>query len=123
MDTIDIPATNNTPAIKFADGKLSISGRAISNKEISFYQPVTEWAGKVQINRLIVDINLEYINSVSSKKLLNLLKTLDNNKGIRSLIVNWFYEEGDEDTLLKGQLFDESLPKAEFRFHLNTEET
>ena len=68
-----------------------------------------------------MDINLEYINSGSSKKLLTLLKALNTNVYVKSLIVNWHYEEGDEDTFVKGQLFEESLPKAEFRFHKKDE--
>jgi hypothetical protein len=122
MKTINLPATNFTPEVKYdEDGKLLIKGRSISHNEISFYQPLIEWAGTLKNNRLIVDINLEYINSGSSKKLLTLLKALNTNVNIKHLLVNWHYEEGDEDNLVKGQLFEESLPKAEFTFHKNDE--
>ena len=122
MKTINTVATNFTPEVRFdEDGKLLIKGRSISHNEISFYQPLIEWAETLKNNRLIVDINLEYINSGSSKKLLNLLKALNTNENIKQLIINWHYEEGDEDSLVKGQLFEESLPKAEFRFHKNEE--
>lgn len=122
MKPIDSPATNFTPEVRFdEDGKLLIKGRSISTNDISFYQPLVEWAGTLKNNRLIVDINLEYINSGSSKKLLTLLKALNTNENIKHLMVNWHYEEGDEDSLVKGLLFEESLSKAEFRFHKNKE--
>jgi len=122
MKTIDFTATNSTPAVRFEeDGKLVIKGRSISENEASFYQPLIDWACMLKIDKLVVDIDLEYVNSGSSKKLFYLLKVLDANAEIRKLFVNWYYEEGDEETLMKGQVFSESLPKAEFRFHLHKE--
>ncbi len=118
MKTIDFTATHSTPAVRYQeDGKLIIKGRSISDNEVSFYQPLIDWACMLKVEALVVDIDLEYINSGSSKKLFYLLKVLDANTNIRKLIVNWYYEEGDEETLVKGQVFNESLPKAEFRFH------
>ena len=119
MKTIDFIATHSTPAVRYEeDGKLVIKGRSISDNEVSFYQPLIDWACMLKVEELVVDIDLEYINSGSSKKLFYLLKVLDSNTSIRKLIVNWYYEEGDEETLVKGQVFNESLPKTEFRFHL-----
>lgn len=119
MKAIDFTATNTTPAVRYEeDGKLIIKGRSISDNDASFYQPLIDWACMLKTDTLVVDIDLEYINSGSSKKLFYLLKVLDGSSSISKLIVNWYYEEGDEENLVKGQVFNESLPKAEFRFHL-----
>jgi hypothetical protein len=64
-----------------------------------------------------MDLNMEYLNSASSKKLLEILKTLDNNDSIKELIINWHYEADDEDALESGQIFEDLLIKAEFRYH------
>jgi len=119
MKKIDLTATHTTPEVRYEeDGKLVIKGRSISDYEGRFYQPLINWASKLKKDFLVVDIDLEYINSGSSKKLFYLLKVLDANTSIRKLIVNWHYEDGDEENLIKGQVFNESLPKAEFIFHL-----
>jgi hypothetical protein len=119
MSNIDFTATHTTPAVRYEEnGRLVIRGRSISDNEVSFYQPLIDWACMLQADSLFVDIDLEYINSGSSKKLFYLLKVLDANVNIRKLIINWYYEEGDDEALIKGQVFNESLPKAEFRFHL-----
>jgi hypothetical protein len=60
---------------------------------------------------------MEYLNSASSKKLLELLRALDNNDSIIDFIVNWHYEADDEDALESGQIFEDLLKKAEFRYH------
>jgi len=118
MHTIDLNATNSTPAVKFGeDNKLVIKGRSIPEDVIKFYQPLFEWAETLQVNSLTIEINLEYMNSASSKKLLYLLKTLDANSSIKELTVNWYYEKGDEDALEDGQVYEEFLLKAHFTYH------
>ena len=57
------------------------------------------------------------MNSASSKKLLTLLKILDANNSIKQLSINWFYKEGDEEALESGQIFEEFLLKANFRYY------
>jgi hypothetical protein len=124
MNIINIKPTHSTPAIRYTgDGRLVIKGRSITAGGVNFYQPLIDWAGTLQIKMLIVDINLEYVNSTSSKKLLQLLKVLDANTSLKKLIVNWYNDEGDEDALEKGQVMESFLHKAEFRYHHNKEES
>jgi hypothetical protein len=124
MEKIHFPATNSTPYVDFADNrKLVIRGRSISENEITFYKPIIAWAAMLQVKLLEVDVNLEYVNSRSSKKLFQLMKVMDENPDIKSLIINWHYDEGDEDALLKGQIYQEALTKARFRFHMNIDPT
>ena len=70
----------------------------------------------MEIGSLTIEINLEYMNSASSKKLLYFLKILDANSSLKQFTVNWFYEEGDEDALEIGQVFEDLLLKANFRY-------
>ncbi len=118
MERIDIPATSSTPSVYCGeDGKLKIKGRSLPEDVTEFYNPLVDWAGKLTIHSLTVDVELVYMNSASSKKLLELLKALDANNNIRELSINWFYEEGDEDALENGQIYEELLLKASFRYH------
>ena len=63
-----------------------------------------------------VEVTLEYFNSASAKLLINLLHKLSlvrlkNNK----FIINWYYEDGDEDILERGEYFS-SVLKVPFNF-------
>ena len=70
----------------------------------------------MEFSKLIVDVNLEYMNSGSSKMMLQLLKTLDGNSGIKKLIIKWYYEESDEEAYENAKIFREILRKADFRY-------
>jgi hypothetical protein len=122
MKNIDLDATHTTPSIKFGEnGKLIIKGRSIPSDVSVFYKPLIEWAGELQLNALTVDIDLEYVNSASSKKLLTFMKALDSNNSIRELTVNWHYEKDDEDSFVNGQVFEKLIPKARFNFIADTD--
>ncbi|MBA3971155.1 MAG: DUF1987 family protein, partial [Bacteroidetes bacterium] len=72
-----------------------------SHDTYDFYKPVCEWINVYSQNlnkTTTFDINVDYINSVSVKYLTNMIKKLveSNTKG-RLIIINWFYQEEDED--------------------------
>ena len=113
MKSILIEATHSTPAINFCmDGRLMIEGRSLPEDVNKFYKPLIEWIINLNTESVKLDINLEYFNSASAKKLLELLKSLDANSKIKSLIINWHYEEGDDDALETGQIFEDVLSRA-----------
>jgi len=117
MSTVLIEATHSTPAINFcSDGRLIIAGRSSPEDVNKFYKPLIKWIVDLNIESVKLDINLEYFNSGSAKMLLELMKKLDANRSIKSLIVNWHYEEGDEDALEAGQIFEDLVKRAQFRY-------
>jgi hypothetical protein len=116
MNPLDLKGTSTTPAILFNVDKLTIKGRSIPLSEAKFYDPYISWAGLLKSEKLTVDINLEYMNSSSSKKLLLLLKALDSNTEIKTLKINWYYENGDDEAKESGKVFENLLRKAEFKF-------
>ena len=117
MNNLQVESTINTPAIKFGtDGRLLMEGRSLPENVAIFYEPLIEWAAKLTAEVVKMDINLEYINSASAKKILELLKVLDANNFIKEFIVIWHYEKDDEDVLENGQIFEDLLRKAVFRY-------
>jgi hypothetical protein len=117
MNNLMIESTINTPTVKFGtDGRLLMEGRSLPEDVSRFYQPLVEWAAMLTSEVVKMDINLEYINSASAKKILELLKILDANNNIKEFIVIWHYEKDDEDVLENGQIFEELLRKAVFRY-------
>jgi len=118
MNEIYVNATSSTPLFSYEDnGRLIIKGRSLPEDAASFYNPLIAWAREVTVSSMTVEIAFEYMNSASAMKLLELLKVLDANNHIMDLNVNWFFEEGDDDSLENGQTFEELMLKARFRYH------
>jgi hypothetical protein len=115
MIPINHNASRTNPAITLSNNTLTIAGRSIPVHEATFYDPYIEWGKQLKSNSLIVEIKLEYMNSSSTKKLLLLLKVLDSNLDIENLIINWYYEDGDEELKDHGLVFKKILSRADFR--------
>ncbi len=109
MEGITIEGTPKTPTINFdiATGHLEIKGRSIPENSIEFYKPLVElldrYAAKPQANTN-VKIQLEYFNTSSSKCILDIFKKLEAiHKAGNVTIINWHYEQDDEDMLEAGE--------------------
>lgn len=124
MISINSKATATFPEVVFMkSGKLLIKGRSIPANVRDYYQPLIDWASELKISNLIVDLELEYMNSASAKKLLYMLKILDINHDVEKLTVRWHYEEGDEESLITGQIFEKLLTRAAFKYTMHQDTT
>jgi hypothetical protein len=110
MQELKISPTKNTPEILLTpEGVIRVRGRSIHENVTEFFAPVEDWITQYIINPAnvtCVDLNLEYCNSSSAKVLIHMLQkityvTLKNKK----FIFNWYYEEGDDDILERGEYF------------------
>ena len=120
MENLLIPSSKRTPEVSFStDGRLRISGRSIPEDPSKFYDKLYEWIYYYcqepnQITTL--DVQLEYFNSGSSKSILHILRALvDLLKKEKEFMVNWYYEEGDDDILERGEYY-ESILNVKFNF-------
>ncbi len=109
MESILIEGTPKTPNVSFDhnNGALLLKGRSIPENSIEFYKPLVDWlenyAGSPQ-PKTVCDIQLEYFNTSSSKCLLDLFKKMEGmSKGGNEIVINWYYEEDDEDMLEAGE--------------------
>lgn len=109
MEQLKIEGTPKTPTIEFnpATGDLLIKGRSIPENSIEFYKPLVDsleaYASNPQA-KTNVSIQLEYFNTSSSKCILDVFKKLEAiNAGNSEVIINWYYEEDDEDMLEAGE--------------------
>ncbi|MDA8403690.1 MAG: DUF1987 domain-containing protein, partial [Desulfobacteraceae bacterium] len=67
----------------------------------------------------VVNIELYYFNSSSSKVLMNFFEVLEKAaEAGQKITVNWIYEEEDEDSLEFGEEFAEDLSHIEFKLEL-----
>ncbi|MCD6200470.1 MAG: DUF1987 domain-containing protein [Bacteroidales bacterium] len=106
--------TNKTPGIIFrTNGNLKISGRSIHENPEVFYEPIIEWVEeylKHPAPKTVIDISIEYFNSSSAKYVLSMLQTLTKLlQEEKELLINWSYEEGDDDILERGQYYSSVL--------------
>jgi hypothetical protein len=115
MEKLDIEKKANTPSVVFDPdkGHLKIEGRSIPENPGEFYDILIDWLKEYFTNpknSTIFDLNLEYVNSGSSKYLLGLFRVIkdESTKG-RNVTINWYYEEDDEAILSLGEHYKSSL--------------
>jgi len=91
------------------DGIIKIRGRSIHENVLDFFEPVENWIDEyieVPADITCVDINLEYFNSASARTIIHILqKIIHVQLKNKKFIFNWYYEEGDEDILERGEYF------------------
>lgn len=118
MENLVIEQTAHSPLIDFStNGKLKLEGRSLPEDVNALYNPALEFVLNLNVEKAVLDINLEYFNTSSSKKLLDLMKTLEANNKVGSVLINWHYEEGDDDSLEMAEIYEELLLRTEFRYH------
>jgi hypothetical protein len=110
MEELKISPTKNTPEIVLnPEGIIRIRGRSIHENVTEYFAPVEEWITEYiesPAEVTCVDMCLEYFNSASAKVFIHLLQkvtyvALKHKK----FIFNWYYEDGDEDILERGEYF------------------
>jgi hypothetical protein len=118
MEPLAIPASRVTPAVTFQPETrvLEFTGQSYPENAFEFYNPILEWAQKYlkesPQDPLAIALKLDYFNTSSSKCLLDLLELLEAehqaNAG-RTLEIQWFYKQDDEDMEDSGRDFAEDL--------------
>ncbi len=106
MEKLIIEGSAKTPTIELnGEGELLLRGRSIPENSIEFYKPILDWIGNYGDNpkeSTIVNVQLEYFNTSSSKCILDVFKKLESLSGT-NIEINWYYEEDDEDMLEAGE--------------------
>jgi len=121
MNKLDIVGSAKTPTINFdpQTGLLEIKGRSIPENAIEFFKPLVDWLEEYSKEAKAIttaNIQLEYFNTSSSKCILDIFKKLEsiNKQDDREVVINWYYEEDDEDMLEAGEDY-QSILKIPFK--------
>ncbi len=116
MEDFYIEPSNSTPKVDFKIcGELNLEGRSLPEDSIKFYSPLFVWAREYVAEKTVINIKLEYLNTSSSKQLLQLLKIITENPQNKTVKINWYYEEGDLDSLETGEHYA-TIIDAPFKF-------
>lgn len=107
---IVLEKTKNNPGMYYDPDMpgFVIEGRSIPENPESVYLPLRIWIEEYfrSSPELRMEITLEYINSGSSKQLLEVLKILKKyNENGKPVSIIWFYEEDDEAIMELGEQY------------------
>jgi len=111
-----ISPTKNTPQIILdPKGTIKLTGRLIPENAEDFFKPIEEWINEYFKNPAeitSVEICIEYINSAGTKYLLDIIHKITHihlKKNRKKFVINWFYNDEDEDMLEKGTFLSSDL--------------
>ena len=113
MEYLSIKATEATPSVEFIpdEGLLIIKGRSHPENAKLFYGPLIEWCEQYVANppeKTTLRIQLEHFNTISSKSLLDVFRTLSAIRNHeKDFKVDWYYEADDEELLDAGRTYQE----------------
>lgn len=110
MDRIEHEPTSKTPYVLLdPKGRIKFRGRSIPEDVSLFYEDILYWVqtySKAAAPSTEVDIEMEYLNSGTSKYMLKILKVIkDIDVKGKELKINWIYEEGDDDIMERGEYY------------------
>ena len=109
IETLHLEGSAKTPTIDFNQetGVLELRGRSIPENSTEFYKPVFEWLDAyidAPSANTEFAFKLQYFNTSSSKCILDVLRKLEKlHINGNKVVVNWFYEEDDEDMKEAGE--------------------
>jgi hypothetical protein len=109
MENLKHEGSSKTPEVDFnSSGELLLKGRSIPENSIEFYKPLIEWIesySQSPNSATVLNVQLEYFNTSSSKCILDVFKKLESVSG-SEVSVKWYYEEDDEDMLEAGEDYE-----------------
>lgn len=111
MDILKIEKRNDSPMI-LADGQagyFEVKGKSLPEDAIEFYRPLEKYAQeyvKSPKPKTTINLKLEYLNTSSSKKLLDIISYFENLPGQGYTVeLNWYHRDEDQDMIDEGVEF------------------
>jgi hypothetical protein len=103
-----IESTKGTPEITMnPEGVISIKGRSMNADMTDFLKQIEDWLDLYisdPADETCFDIYLEYLDTTNLNIYISMLKKVELIKlKNKKYIINWYYEEGDEDIVEKGE--------------------
>jgi len=109
MQNIMIEETKYTPAISLdVSGTISMKGKSYPENTFEFYTPIMKWVEEYleeDGKKLVVNMEIVYFNSSSSKLFFDFFDLLEENKDKHTIEVNWIYDEENESAKEAGEDF------------------
>lgn len=108
MDTLKIEKRTDSPMV-LADGEsgyFELNGKSLPEDAIEFYKPLEKYAQeyvKSPKQKTTINLKLEYLNTSSSKKLLDIIGLFEAlpPQGYE-VELNWYHRDEDQDMIDEG---------------------
>lgn len=120
MQNFTTEQSAKTPFIELNSqtGHFSMRGKSIPENTLQFYKPLFEWLTEYNQSpqkTTTVDIQMDYFNTSSAKIFADLFHQLEKlqESGKSNVIINWLYNEEDDDMLEAGEDY-KSITKVTF---------
>jgi hypothetical protein len=113
MEALIIKKTEDTPVVHLDknEGIFEFSGKSLPEDVTSFYGPVFDWIaqyGEAPNTTTKVVFKMTYFNTASSKIILDILMKLEEiQEAGNEILIEWHYEEDDEDMQEAGEEYSE----------------
>ncbi|MBU0934493.1 MAG: DUF1987 domain-containing protein [Spirochaetes bacterium] len=110
-----IPATISSPEVSFDQDTscLALKGESYPENSFEFFAPLFSWleSDLPRLKKLRLEINIPYMNSSSTKCILDIFDLLAEHAGQgNEVTICWYYEEGNDRALELANEFSEDLP-------------
>ena len=114
MENLKLEATKYTPEIILdTNGTISLTGKSYPENTFEFYAPVMVWVEKYfetsPAEKTIVNMEIIYFNSSSSKLFFDFFDLLEDNSKDHSIQINWIYDAENESAEEAGEDFIEDF--------------
>ncbi len=115
MENLKVNARKDTPYVLLdvEIGVLEIAGKSLPEDANKFYAPIiTAIEEYIKSPQETTTLNLRflYINTASSKKVIEILNLFIKNKSPeKKLVINWFYKRDDEDQFEEGKDYSDMV--------------
>jgi len=114
MKPLVIEPTPESLGVSLKSGLLEFSGRSIPEDPMKLFTPIIEWAEEYIKNpppSTSINLKFEYINTSSSKFILNVLEILNKayDKKENNMNITWSYEIGDDDMYELGKFIESMI--------------
>ena len=102
MEKLLLEETEDTPEIILdpVEGKFKISKISVPENALDFYRPILDWIKQYAEEpniQTVFEFDLEYVNTASSKQIIQIILLLQKVSEKGNVKVNWYYESIDED--------------------------
>lgn len=122
MKTIlEIQGDKKNPYLKLTESELIITGRSYPELAVGFYKPVLDALNEITFfENFSIRIDLEYLNTASSKSILYILKNITR-KTINNVKLVWVVEENDDTMIDLYEYFKNLVDKVDFELEIKEE--
>lgn len=115
MDNLEISKTKSTLGINFnaQTGVMEFTGSSFPENAIKFFDPLIKWIQDYMLNvtgKITVNFRFDYLNSSSIKYISDIVDKIEfyHTSGAEA-VINWYYDENDEDVQEMGEDFKEDV--------------